>query len=307
MKISCFIFVARSDASFVKNTLPPLCKMANKAGCTITVVLDASKPNGVLGESLRQSDLSIILELLEEIKLQHPFEIEILSPVLEEVQHLSKTHLGKSYRETHCFRGYPIHGSIRQFHKDDSDYILHLDCDMIFYEEEGFSWITAGARLMEKNEDILCVLPRGGPPAMDGKLYQGTTQYKEDNSRSIYLFKNFTSRHYLVHRKKFLELLPMKPLWLSWREPLKSIIYGKGKMLCWESIVEFALSKSNFWRADLMNTDAWSIHPGDRSDKFHKLLPILIDTINEGTYPNGQAGYFDLKLDCWEKLINDES
>ena len=45
-----------------------------------------------------------------------------------------------------------------------------------------------------------------------------------------------------------------------------------GKMLCWETMVEEALEKSNFWRADLMTEKAWSLHPGDRSQKFYDLL-----------------------------------
>ena len=305
--VTCFIFVARSDASFIRSTLPPLFKMIAKAECITTVILDASKPNGVLGESLKQSELSYIIEILEEIKAHHSFEIEVLSPSPNEVRYLSRIHLGKPYRETHCFRGYPIHGSIQQFLKDDADYILHLDCDMIFYEEEGFSWIRNGIELMEENDDILCALPRGGPPANDGKLHQGTTHYKKDNLRGLYLFKNFTSRHYLVHRKRFLELLPMKPLWLSWREPLKSRLLGEGKMLCWESIVENAMLDSSFLRADLMTNKAWSIHPGERSEKFNKLIPQVINRVNLGEYPEEQAGHFDLILDCWENFIDDKS
>lgn len=281
--------------------------MAAKAECNTTVILDASKPGGVLGESLKQSELSDIIEILEEIKIQHSFEVEVLSPDPDEVRHLSKIHMGKPYWETHCFRGYPIHGSIRQFHKDDSDYILHLDCDMIFYEKEGFSWITKGIRLMEENEDILCALPRGGAPTSDGKLHQGTTHYAKDDSRGVYLFKNFTSRHYLINRKRFLELLPMKPLWLSWREPLKSRLFGNGKMLCWESIVEHAMENSIFWRADLMTSKAWSIHPGERCEKFKKLIPQVINKVNLGEYPKGQAGHFDLLLDCWENFVDDEN
>jgi hypothetical protein len=196
---------------------------------------------------------------------------------------------------------------MRQFHKDDSDYVLHLDSDMLFYEEKGTSWIESGIELMEKYDDVVCVLPRGGPPTSDDYLFQGTTDYEIDQGREIYLFKNFTSRHYLVHRKRFLELLPMKPIWLSWREPIKSMLLGNGKMLCWETIVESAISKSKYWRADLMTTDAWSLHPGDRCDKFQSLLPHIIKRINQGIYPKEQAGHFDLKLDCWENFIDDES
>ena len=31
---------------------------------------------------------------------------------------------------------------------------------------------------MEENDDILCVLPRGGPPSASGSLHQGSTLFK---------------------------------------------------------------------------------------------------------------------------------
>ena len=305
-KVSCFIFVARSDATYLPETLPQLCQMIAKANCKVEIVLDTTPPKGVLGESLAQSQLSDITAILETIQKDHSFEIEhYSSDDLKEAKHLSKLHFGKSYRETHCFRGYPLLGSIRQFHKDDSDYVLHFDSDMLFHETEGFSWIESGIDLMEEHDDIVCVLPRGGPPTSNDSLFQGTTDYRIDQERGIYLFKNFTSRHYLIHRKRFLELLPMKPIWLSWREPIKSMLLGNGKMLCWETIVENAISKSKYWRADLMTTNAWSLHPGDRSAKFHNLLPKIMENLASGRFPIEQCGHFDLCIEAWDKFIND--
>jgi hypothetical protein len=175
---------------------------------------------------------------------------------------------------------------------------------MIFYEAPGFSWIQKGIKIMEENEDILCVLPRGGPPTKDGYLHQGTTLYEVDGKRGLYLFKNFTSRHYLIHRERFLSLLPLKPLWLSWREPIKSRLFGNGKMLCWESMVEEALTKSDMWRADLMTDQAWSLHPGDRSEEFYQLLPQIIDSVNRNEFPEKQRGHFDLRLSGWKHFLN---
>ena len=63
---------------------------------------------------------------------------------------------------------------------------------MMFYEDPTFSWIKEGVRVMDENEDILCVLPKGGPPTKDGSLHQGTTPYQVDEKRGLYLFKNFT-------------------------------------------------------------------------------------------------------------------
>jgi hypothetical protein len=299
--LSSFIFTARSDASFIAHTLPGLFQMLRKANSTPHVVVDATTPGGVLGKTLLQTQLSGLLDKLNSLQEEgHLFEIDQFSPDPKEVQQLSSIHFGAPYRETHCFRGYPIHGSIRQFHQKESDYVLHLDCDMLFYEDDGFSWINEGVKMMEENEDILCVLPRGGPPTSDGNLHQGTTHYKKDDSRGVYLFKNFTSRHYLIHRKRFLNLLPMKPTWLSWREPIKSRLFGSGKMLCWETTVEKALEESSLWRADLMTDKAWSLHPGERSKEFHEKIPSITKQVAQGHFPTAQAGHFDLRLGDWE-------
>ena len=175
---------------------------------------------------------------------------------------------------------------------------------MIFYEAPGFSWIQEGIRIMEENDDILCILPKGGPPSSDKSLNQGTTTYQIDEERGLYLFKNFTSRHYLIHRERFLSLLPLETIWLSWREPLKRIVFGNGKMLCWETMVEKAVAKSSFWRADLMTDQAWSLHPGDRSEEFYNLLPEIIKRVNSNQFPEDQRGHFDLRLTDWKDYLN---
>ncbi len=279
--------------------------MMKKANITPHVLIDTTKPGGVLGKASTKTHLSGLLDKLNALQEKgNLFKSIQFSPDLKDVQTLSSIHFGVPYRETHCFRGYPVHGSIHQFHQNDSDYILHLDCDMIFYEEPGFSWIQEGIRVMEENEDILCVLPRGGPPTKNRSLHQGSTPYKVDEKRGLYLFKNFTSRHYLIHRQRFLSLLPLKPLWLSWREPIKSRLFGNGKMLCWEAMVEHTLEKSQMWRADLITEKAWSLHPGDRSEDFHQLLPQIIDSVNQNEFPMEQSGHFDLRLSDWKHFLN---
>lgn len=278
--------------------------MCNKVDSKITVLVDTQKPSGVLSRELHQAETNELFLVLDNLKNEFPFEISLSHIEQDEVIRLSKKHFGKPYRETHCFRGYPTFGSIKQFSDTSANFILHLDCDMIFYEENNFSWIEKGVEILSQNKDIICVLPKGGPPKDNLHLNQGSTQYIIDKKRSLYLFKNFTSRHYLVHKERFMNLLPMKPLWLSWREPLISFMGGKGKMLCWESIVSLALEKSSFWRADLNSNQAWSIHPGDRCEKFYSLLPEILNKINHNQYPEGQEGHFDLHLDTWEKFLS---
>ena len=304
LDIQTYIFTARSDLSFLKYTLPALVKISEKGESKVSVILDTGKPTGVLGDSLVQHNLNEAVQEIEKIQTSDQFSFIKTKYDSSTIKKTNRIQLGYPYKEPHCFRGYPIYGSFNQFLDTDSKYILHLDCDMIFYETPKYSWIQEGIRIMEEHEDILCVLPKGGPPTKNGTLYQGTTQYQVDEKRGLYLFKNFTSRHYLIHRERFLNLMPMKPLWLSWREPIKSRLLGNGNMLCWEAMVEKALENSSLWRADLMSDQAWSLHPGDRSEKFYNLLPRIIGCVNRNEFPEEQRGHFDLKLSTWEQYLN---
>ena len=303
-KPQAFLFTARSDTLFIANILPHLIKLLEKADCKISLMLDTRDPSGVLASTLEQSSLLEITTKIENIQNKLNFDFLTTSYDLRSIRSKNRLQFNFPFKETHCFRGYPIYGSFKQFIDTDAKYILHLDCDMIFYENPAFSWVQEGIRIMEENEDILCVLPRGGPPTKDGFLHQGTTPYEVDEKRGLYLFKNFTSRHYLIHRERFLSLLPLKPLWLSWREPIKSRLFGKGKMLCWETMVEQALEKSDLWRADLMTDQAWSLHPGDRSAEFYQLLPQIIDSVDQNEFPEEQRGHFDLRLSDWKHFLN---
>ena len=278
--------------------------MCKRAQSHVSLVLDTKKPSGVLSNTVYQSEFRILQNLLQGLAQKNGFNLILAEYQNQQIRSQNKIFLRNSYSETHCFRGYPIYGSFKQFIDTDAKYILHLDCDMIFYEDPAFSWVQEGIRIMEENEDVLCILPRGGPPTKDGSLHQGTTPYEVDGKRGLYLFKNFTSRHYLIHRERFLSLLPLKPLWLSWREPIKSRLFGNGKMLCWEAMVEHALEKSDMWRADLMTDEAWSLHPGDRSLEFYQLLPQIIDSVNRNEFPEEQRGHFDLRLSDWKHFLN---
>ena len=303
-KPQAFLFIARSDTLFIENTLPYLIKLLEKVDGKTTLMLDTRDPSGVLASTLKQSSLLEITTKIENLQYNLSFKFHETTYDSRSIRSKNRLQFNYPFKETHCFRGYPIYGSFKQFIDTDSKYILHLDCDMIFYEDPEFSWVQEGIRIMEENEDILCVLPRGGPPTKDGSLHQGTTPYEVDEKRGLYLFKNFTSRHYLIHRERFLSLLPLKPLWLSWREPIKSRLFGNGKMLCWETMVEEALTKSDMWRADLMTQKAWSLHPGDRSEEFYQLLPQIIDSVNRNEFPEEQRGYFDLRLSDWKHFLN---
>ena len=45
-----------------------------------------------------------------------------------------------------------------------------------------------------------------------------------------------------------------------------------------------------------MTDQAWSLHPGDRSEQFYRLiLPDIMDKVNSNQFPDEQRGHFDLR------------
>ena len=110
--------------------------MVAKVESKTKVILDAKNANGLLGSNLKQSELSEVIEVLKEIKKQHSFEMEVFLPSPDDVLKLSKIHMeGLIGRLT--VSGVTLYTvPFVSFHKNNSDYILHLDCDMLFYEKK---------------------------------------------------------------------------------------------------------------------------------------------------------------------------
>ena len=298
-KCDLFILSAVTDLSFLQFTIPHQVKQCKVNGRKV-LRIDTSPVSGYYKNHRELAKLSELKDLgknfLNEGLIDEVLQIEYTKEFVNEAY---RRHFGKEFPETHCFRGYPYYGSILPFESSDSEYIAHLDSDMLIYREEGLDWIKEAIQIMEENQDIICCLPLSGPPLSDGQLNQGATEYKFDKKRGIYLFKNFTSRIFVMNTARFSSLLPMKINWLSWREIIKSKLRGNGKMLCWEVSVTSAIEKSTFYRADLANKFAWSLHPTERGERFNSLIPQLISQIESGWFPKEQAGHYDLNLDWW--------
>jgi hypothetical protein len=59
------------------------------------------------------------------------------------------------------------------------------------------------------------------------------------------------------------------------------------------------LERTDYFRATLANSKAWTLHPIDRSPQFIQALPDIIDKVEAGIYPPQQAGHYDLISKLW--------
>ena len=297
-----YILSAITDLSFIDQTVPHQLKNCNISHGNKYLVIDTAKISGYYSKHRELHPLESLFEIGNNFK-----ESGIIEDVINiDYNDNSKKdaylkHFSKDYPETHCFRGYPYWGSILPFEHSSSDYVAHLDSDMLLFQSENYDWIKEAINLMEYDKNIACCLPLSGPPTQDFTLHQPGNEYSFDE-RGFYRFKDFTSRIFVMHRERFLSLCPMEISWLSWREPLKSRMFGGGKMLCWEVTVTRAFEKSEYWRADLASPKAWSLHPTERGDRFNKYLPKVIELVENGIFPEEQAGRYDLNLDWWQDI-----
>jgi hypothetical protein len=157
-----------------------------------------------------------------------------------------------------------------------------------------------GIQLIDDVEQILFVSPLSGPPTEDGTLHQGNTHYELD-PRGFYVFKEFTSRKYLLSRKRLEQSLPYQPLWISRKRKLLSYITGQSALWSWEVIASKKLRDTEFIRADMKDPRAWTLHTPDHGPEFVRNLSQLVGKVSRAQFPASQRGHYDLKLHDWIK------
>lgn len=296
---SLWIFVARTDIPFMMETIPHLARINNFAFEEKVLAIDTAP---LTGEKVNRPGVGTMQELrdcarqlLEMGAVDRAIDINYDSSYRDRVY---RKHFGTPMRATHNYKGYPILGSIFKIEECKSDYMLHFDSDMMMYQNPDCSWIAEGIELMEAHPQMLFVRPLAGPPS------------DKPVTEPFERFSSFGSRVYLINCQRFDRLLPLPIIWRSYYQKifdrlpnnLKTTINhltGKGKLESWEIMVSRKLEKTDYFRANLTNPKAWTLHPKDRSPKFIEALPQIIARIERGDYPAEQAGDYDLISELW--------
>ncbi|MDJ0688348.1 MAG: hypothetical protein QNJ41_07550 [Xenococcaceae cyanobacterium MO_188.B32] len=306
---SLWILVARTDIPFMMQTIPHLIRMSNypfqeKVLAVDTAPLSGDKVNRP-GVGTLEELKALTRKLLDEGIVDRVVDIDYN---LDYQKRVYQKHFGFPLRQTHNYKGYPILGTIFTIEEAQSEYMLHFDSDMLLYQQSDYSWIQKAIQLMEQHPEIISLRPLTGPPTQDGTMYQQKS-YQYDPA-GFYKFKFFGSRVYLINKLTFNKLLPLPIIWRPYRQkiiaelPLKiqtllNYTFHKGKLDSWEIMVSKQLESSEYFRGVLASTKAWTLHPKDRSSKFIKALPEIINRIETADYPPDQAGHYDLISELW--------
>jgi len=214
-------------------------------------------------------------------------------------------HLGFPFHDSHSRRGTPVLGYIAGLDVGAADYVVHFDSDMFLHQAAGHSWIKEGIDLLQAHPDVMAVLPRSGPPAQDGRLLQQESigeGFVRDPA-GFFRFKTFTSRVFLIDRRRFDQLLPLRTGLSVWSQLLDGLGWRPG-LPEWETMVAGRLEETDFFRVDLESPRAWTLHPTVRGAAFEAVLPEIIRRIEAGEYPAAQGGHYDIELEEWVREID---
>ncbi|MBD2554815.1 hypothetical protein H6G51_16140 [Limnothrix sp. FACHB-708] len=302
---SLSIMVARTDLPFMMHTIPHLVRSCNFPFVERVLFVDTAP---LSGDKVQRPGLGTIEQL--RAACQELLDRGIVDRLADmdygQRPQVYRKHFGWPLPHTHNWKGYPIFGSLYALEAIAGDYLLHFDSDMMLYQKPGHDWISEGVELLKARPDVMSVRPLTGPPADAMHQVKPFTQDPD----GFYRFKFFSSRAFLIDRRRFDQLLPWPILWHRSPRPwfdqlptaLRTALYGttgRGRLDSWELMVSKRLELGPWWRAVLPSTDAWTVHPNLRSPEFLAALPQILAKIEQGWYPPEQAGQYDLQIQPW--------
>jgi hypothetical protein len=283
------------DGKFVESTLQHLLRMCSFPFREKMVVADDLPRRSRLRD--QTDSISHFSELLKRLQREGTISRVIpLSSVASD--HLAAKYFGSASSAARDHRGVPLFGWIAGIAAAQTDFVVHFDSDILLHQAPGHSWIDAGMALMEEDPLAMFVSPLPGPPAGDNMLRDQAARPALD-VHGNFRFKTFSSRRFLVSKRRFERILPTRLRYTSAKRKLLMQLGFGNVLLPWESCVSSTLEKSEYYRVHLRSPKAWALHCPDHSDVWLRSLPAVISRVEEGGYPAEQGGRYDLMLSAW--------
>ena len=290
---------ARPDMPFIRETLPHLVRMLRFPFSERLLLIDTAplppRYDGIPGIGTLEEMLALGRDFIRTGVIDRIIEVRHTDPSQLAIYRSQHT---RPVRHTRDHRGYPNLACALELALPQTDYLLHFDSDMLLHCAPGFDWVSHAIQLLEEHPDIIAVAPRPGPPTPDGSLTRQPAGHVLDPA-AFYRFKHFSTRRFLIDRRRFRRLLPIEPRSASRRLWLESLFRFRSPLEAWEVLISRALEKSMFFRADTGGGEAWTLHTPDHGAEFLWALPRIITRIERGDFPPAQAGDYDLQLRLW--------
>lgn len=243
----------------------------------------------------------IARKLLKDKVVSKVYLLEEGDPLIE---YTSKKYFSNIVKETHEYGGIGITSYLAGLEISKTQFVLHFDGDMLFYQKENFNWSEKAIEYLEKNSDCISVSPGSAP--LNGLNINKPSYDIWSNYKIVpegYKDEFFSARQFLIDKEKLSKLLPvMKGFTLL--ETLLVKYLRRGYPRAVENVFFKRFKNAGKYRFIMDSENCWTLHPLDKPSSYINLLPEIIFSINKGTVPKSQVGYENIKLNSWIEFLN---
>lgn len=210
-------------------------------------------------------------------------EIDAIFRTTDTSDDIELRHFGHRLQRKRDFRGIPLLGWAIGIEGAPTDYVCHFDSDILMHASNGYSWASAAIEALQENPNTMFLAPKGGPG--------GTATTRRQ--------KEFSSRRFVVDRRRLESILPLPPTHSSWKRRILMRAGGPSSYWPWEMHVRSAISGTPFDCMYLGDPRAWALHCPDHGPTWKANIEQLVHNCELGRYPDQQVGNGELDLAAW--------
>jgi len=185
-------------------------------------------------------------------------------------------------------------------------YVVHFDGDMLLYQEPGFDWIGEARTLIDQHPGAVSATPLTHPP-IPGRTecHEALTIWKHTPLLSLEMGWRsdwLSTRCFLLDRHKLDDYLPLiESNGILTEEELRRHFGFFPPTL--EHILSRGISRAGGWQYHISDVRAWLLHPQHKPPRYLKLVPSVIQLVQQGRIPVEQCGEREIQLEAWERFI----
>ncbi len=257
----------------------------------ILLVVDLHKSKGRFSDNWEDGKnklFNLINSLQKEFK-----ELEVREVDYSKNIEIGQTFFNSSFCPVKDFRGGPYYAYLFGIYICKSEYVFHVDSDIIF-SGDSYKWLSQAILKLEENQNIISCSPLPGPPHPDKIIYNN--QIEDQKEQYSYLFDSFSTRLFLINKAHFInEMLPLPLEKANLKSRIKGTVEGNGVYELPENVITSQLRNKSKYRLDFYGHPGfYSLHPPYRNEQFYKELPMLIEKVKNDLVPHEQRGHYDV-------------
>jgi hypothetical protein len=277
-----------SDLDVVRLLLPHQLRVLGREVDAVIVTVNRTPPTA--------SNFGPLDEILADAADAHPsFRVREVDHSEAAGRWVSETFFGGASYPALDFKGTPFHIFFELFRHVDTDYLLHIDSDMLLGGDWS-GWIPAAIDELRSDASLVAINPLAGPPHPDG-FYEAGGRAVDRASGPGYLVPTLSTRIYLSSLATMTETLPPLPLRLPhhfWGK-IRPRVLGTGPVDLPERLMSDRMADLGLARLDIGGPGkAWSLHPDYKTPQFVAQLPQLVERVEAMDLPRDQLGRFDV-------------